>query len=459
MNDGLKNEKQFKLMTETPIPKLITKLAIPTTISMLVTSIYSLADTFFVSQLSTSASGAVGIVFSVMTIIQAIGFSLGMGSGSLLARRLGEKDKKSADMYASSAFFTALFMGLIISVIGLTFTKEIIMLLGATDTIAKYAASYAKYIFISAPVMCSSFVLNNILRSEGKSQLAMIGLCIGGFINIGLDPLFIFTLKLETAGAAIATMISQIISFVILLSMFLFKKSNISLRPANISKKLKSYYEIVLTGLPSLGRQGLASVATVLLNRAATAYGDEAIAAMSIVTKVCMLVMCICIGIGHGFMPVIGFNYGAKLYKRVRQSFYYTLTVNTAVMFILGIVLFIFSPFVMRLFRADDAKVIEIGARAMRAQCVAMGFMGVTFCTNAAYQSLGKSIRAFILSCCRQGIFFTPLILILPHFFGILGIEYAQPIADILTCLVSIPFAVMLMREIKKDDQTKKGAT
>lgn len=452
MDKAGRDEKQYIKMTETPIPKLVSKLAIPTTISMLVTSIYNLADTFFVSQLSTSASGAVGIVFSLMTIIQAVGFTLGMGAGSLLSRRLGEKDKKAADMYASTAFYIALALGAVIMIAGQLFTEQLMIMLGATKTILEYALDYGNYILWAAPVMCASFVMNNILRSEGKAALAMVGLTTGGILNIILDPIFIFNLEMGTAGAALATLISQCISFCILLSVFLFKKCNTSLSPKNVSLRPRTVFDIVQTGLPSLSRQGLASVATVLLNKAANSYGDAAIAAMSISSKVAMLVSCICIGIGQGFMPVAGYNYGARKFDRVRKSFKFTLATDTVIMTVLGIAIFIFAPSIMKIFRAEDAAVIDIGTAAMRAQCIAMPLMSMTIIVNSTLQSLGKSVRATILSCCRQGIFFIPLILILPKFLGLSGIEYTQAIADALTFLVSLPFAIWFFKELKKED-------
>ena len=452
MENIQRDEKQYAIMTQTPIPGLIAKLAVPTTISMLVSSIYNLADTFFVSQLSTSASGAVGIVFSLMTIIQAVGFTLGMGAGSLLARRLGMKDKKAANMYAATSFYTSLALGIIIMVFGQIFTEQLMRLLGATDTILSHAVDYGNYILWAAPVMCSSFVMNNILRSEGKASFAMIGLCIGGILNIILDPIFIFTLDMKTAGAAAATLISQCVSFILLLSMFIFKKSNISLSPKNVTFKPKTYFKIVSTGLPSLSRQGLASIATVMLNVSAKPYGDAAIAAMSIVAKVSMLVLCVCLGIGQGFMPVAGYNYGAKRFDRVRKAYRFTLISDTVVMTTLGVICFILAPQILKVFRAEDASVIEIGTAAMRAQCYAMPLMATTVCTNTTLQSLGKSARATLLSCCRQGIFFIPLILILPRIFGLPGIEYTQAASDALTFLVSLPLAILFLKELKKEE-------
>lgn len=451
--DHNRNEKQYIKMTQTPIAVLVSKLAVPTTISMLITSIYSLADTFFVSQLSTSASSAVGIVFSLQTIVQAVGFTLGMGSGSLLARRLGEKNKKAADTYAATAFFTALAIGTIIMITGLLFTPQIMRLLGATETNIDYTIAYGNYIIWGVPFICGSFVLNNILRSEGKATLSMIGLCTGGILNIVLDPIFIFTLKMETAGAALATLISQAVSFVILISMFIFKKSNINLSIKNVSLRPKTYGEIIVTGMPSLSRQGLASVATVLLNTAANPYGDAAIAAMSIATKVAMLVFCVCIGIGQGFMPVAGYNYGAKRFDRVRKAFKFTIITDTIIMIGLAVSIFIFAPSIMKIFRAEDANVIEIGTAAMRAQCIAMPLMATTIVANSLLQSVGKSLSATILSCCRQGLFFIPMILILPHLWQLTGIEYSQAISDALTFLVSVPFTIWFFKNLKKEEQ------
>ena len=360
-------------------------------------------------------------------------------------------------MYASTAFYSSIVCGIIISVIGLMFTEQLMSLLGATESIMQHAVAYGKYILISAPIMCGAFVLNNILRSEGKATLSMIGLCTGGLLNIILDPIFIFTLKMNTAGAALSTLISQFISFIILLMMFILKKSNISLNPKNVSRKMKNYIEIVSTGLPSFSRQGLASISTIFLNRAAGEYGDTAIAAMSIVAKVCTLVQCICIGISQGFMPVAGFNYGAKKYDRVKQGFKFTLITDTIIMTSLAVVIFIFADNIMRIFRADDIQVIKIGTSAMKAQCIAMPIMVITIVANSLLQSVGKSLKATILSCCRQGIFFIPLILILPNLFDLTGIEYTQAIADGLTALISIPFTITFFKELKKTSKTIDG--
>lgn len=465
-----KDEKQHRIMTETPIPKLIIKLSIPTTISMLITSVYNMADTYFVSQLGTSASGAVGVVFSLMAIFQAVGFTLGMGSGSLLSRRLGEKNKKAADEYAASAFYLSLVLGVLITVLGIVFIRPLMHLLGASDTILPYAVDYGKYIIYGAPVICASFVLNNILRAEGKSTLAMIGLGVGGVLNVALDPILIFYRGMGTAGAAVATLVSQCVSFALLLWMFLFHKSIISLHPKNISKKFSVYGEIFTVGLPSLCRQGLASIATVLLNRqavafgvaegmkrfadpvAAKAFGDAAVASMSIVSKVFMFMLCVGLGIGQGFMPVAGYNYGAKLFDRVRKSYRFTVLLSFVMMSVLSAVIYILSPQIVSLFRRDDPMVIEIGTLAMRLQCVAMPLQPIIVATNMIHQSLGKSAKATFLSALRQGLFFIPMIWFLPQWMGLIGVQATQCLSDLLTFLVSIPFAVLFFKNLQKEE-------
>ena len=337
-------EVQYKKMTETPIPRLITTMAVPTIISMLVTSVYNMADTFFVSKLGTSATGAVGIVYSLMAIIQAVGFMIGMGSGSQLSRLLGQKNQKEASEIGATGFYISIAFGLLLTVFGLIFIDPLMRILGATPTILPYARDYARYILLGASIMCASFVLNNLLRGEGKATLAMVGIATGGVLNIFLDPLFIFVFNLGIAGAAIATVLSQCISFIILLSFFLRGKSLISLNIRNVSRQAKVYISILKTGLPSLCRQGLASISTVALNLNAAVYGDAAVAAMSVVSRIFMLMISVLIGFGQGFQPVAGYNYGARKFDRVRQAVKFSLVWGTIVVVVLGIIGFVFAP-------------------------------------------------------------------------------------------------------------------
>lgn len=439
---------QYDKMVETPIPPLICSLAIPTIISMLVTSVYNMADTYFVSQLGTSAAGAVGIVFSLMAIIQAVGFTLGMGSGSLSSRLLGQKRQEEVNRICSSGLFAALALGLSITLFGSLFLNPLMDLLGATDTILPYAKSYAQYILFGAPFMCSSFVMNNVLRSEGKAAYSMIGIATGGILNILLDPIFIFIFHLGIAGAAIATLVSQCVSFTILLTMFLTGKSTIKLRPQYISKDMSTYKEIIRTGFPSFCRQGLASVASIALNVNAAVYGDAAVAAMSITSKIFMMVFSVMLGFGQGFQPVAGYNYGALKYRRVKQATIFTYVAGVCMMAVLGLMGFLFAPQLIRLFRRDDAQVIAIGTVAIRAQAMALPLMPLATVMNMVFQVIGRSKKATLLSACRQGIFFLPLIVLLPMWLGLTGIELAQALSDLCTFLLTIPFALLFLKEL-----------
>lgn len=447
-NLDLLQQKQYERMTKTPVGKLLLKLSAPTIISMMVTSVYNMADTYFVSQLGTSAAGAVGIVFSLMAIIQAVGFTLGMGSGSINSRLLGQKEYEKANETGSTAFFTALFFGILLSVFGLVFIDDLMILLGSTKTILPFAKDYAVYILLGAPMMCASFVMNNLLRCQGKAVLSMIGLGCGGIINIFLDPIFIYVFKLGIKGAAIATLISQAISFLILLFMYISKRSIISINIKNVSKKFSVYINIIKTGLPSFCRQGLASISTVALNVNAAVYGDAAVAAMSIVGRVFMFIVSVMIGFGQGYQPVVGYNYGAGEFKRVKKAFNFSFKIGFIVLTSLGIAGFIFAPQIIGAFRADDAEVIKIGALAFRAQCVALPLQPMIVLCNMTFQVLGMSWQATFLSSARQGIFFVPLIMILPLFFGIFGIQITQCIADVLTFLFSVIFFISFMKKL-----------
>ncbi len=435
----MKQNQQFQKMTQTPVGKLITTLSVPTIISMLVTAIYNMADTFFVSKLGTSASGAVGIVFSVMAIIQAIGFTFGMGSGSWISRLLGAKEEKQATEVAATGFYSAIFLCVVMSAVGEWKLDELMRILGASETILPYAREYARYILLAAPVMASSFVLNNILRSEGHAKFAMIGITAGGILNMLLDPLFIFTFKMGIAGAAVATALSQLTSFCILLSYFVLHKTTTKLGIHRLSKRPMVYYQIVKNGMPSFSRQGLASIASILLNQQAAIYGDAAVAAMAIVTKIFMMIFSVMIGFGQGYQPVVGFNYGAGIKDRVKKAMKFTLVVGMIGMSCAAAILFVVAPALMKLFISDDPVVLEIGTMALRAQAISMPLIPIGTVANMTFQSVGKAWRATIMSSMRQGIFFIPLIFILPAVFGLQGVVTTQAASDVLTALSCAP--------------------
>lgn len=446
-------QTQFVKMTETPIPKLIISLAIPTVISMLVSSIYNMADTFFVSKLGTSAAGAVGVVFSIMAVIQAVGFGIGMGSGSNISRLLGQQKNKEADIIASTGFFSAVTFGLFLTLTGVLFINTLMRNLGATETILPYAKSYARYILFGAPIMCASFVMNNILRSEGKAAFAMVGITFGGILNMILDPIFIFVFDLGISGAAIATLLSQCVSFSLLLACFIRKKSTIRLHIKNVSKKVSVYFLIIKTGLPSLCRQALASIATITLNVNAAVYGDSAVAAMSIIGRIFMFTMSAMLGLGQGFQPVVGYNYGAKKYDRVKEAIFFTGKIGTIIMTALAVLGFIFAEDIMKVFRKEDLAVIAIGAFAIKAQCIALPTHPMIVVSNMTLQIVGKSWQGTFLSAARQGLFFLPIIIILSQTIGLTGVQITQPIADILSMIASIPFMMMFFKEISRTSE------
>ena len=454
MANADRSAEQFRKMTETPIPKLILSLAAPTILSMLITSIYNLADTFFVGQISTSASGAVGIVSSLMAIIQALGFMLGHGSGSIISRSLGSQNTDAATRFASTSFFTALVFGGIITAAGLLTLPDFMMLLGSTDTILPHACAYAQPILIAAPLMMSSLVMNNILRYEGKASFAMIGLVTGGLLNIALDPLFIFGLGMGTAGAGLATALSQTISFCILLSMFLRGKTVSQFRITAVTHSPAEFGTILMTGMPSFGRQGLNSIGGMLLNIAARSYGDAAVAGMSIVTRIFLFILSVAIGVGQGLQPVASFNYGARKYHRVRQAAVFTLKAAFVLLVVLIAVCWWNDETLIRLFR-DDPEVTAVALPAFRYQCFAILLQPVIVVTNMTFQSVGKAGRATFLACCRQGVCFIPLILVLPRVLGLVGVEFCQPIADALTFFISLPFLLAFLRQLEQMDKAE----
>ena len=438
---------QYKKMTETPVSKLIIMLGIPTTISMLVTNIYNMADTYFVGKLGTSASGAVGIVFGLMAIIQAFGFMFGHGAGSIISRRLGAKDVESASRFASTSFLCALVAGGAITLFGLLFLEPLVRLLGSTDTILPYAKTYAGFILIAAPFMASSCVLNNILRYEGRAALAMVGLTTGSILNIFGDWLLMNRMGFGVEGAGIATAVSQTISFLILLFMFLSGKTQSKLSAKWITKDFSEVVLICKTGLPSMMRQGLSSISTMVLNGQAGIYGDAAVAAMSIVNRICFFIFSVGLGIGQGFQPVAAFNYGAKKYGRVRKGFFFTWGAGEVLLGGIAIIGMFFPAELVGFFR-DDPEVIAIGSVALTAQLISLFFQPLSVGANMMFQSVGKNKTATFLSMLRSGLYFIPVILVFSNVFGLFGIEIAQTVADILTFFTSVPIAARFLKQL-----------
>lgn len=447
-NSAGASSAQFIKMTQTPIPKLIVTLAVPTVASMLVSSIYNLADTFFVGQLkSNSATGAVGVVFSLMAILQAFGFMVGMGSGSVISRLLGRQEGQKASHIASMGFFTSLGCGALLGVGGLIFLEPLMRLLGATDTILPYACDYGRYILAAAPLMCASFTMNNMLRYEGKAAFAMIGLTAGGILNILLDPLFIFVFDMGIAGAALATALSQCVSFCLLLAMFLVGKSQLRLSVRLIGRDLPGLKNILACGLPSFARQALASVATALLNwQAGQCGGDAAVAAMSVVGRIFMFVFAVMLGIGQGFQPVAAFNYQARKYDRVKKGLAFTMCFGLVFIGSFAVLSMICAEGIIGIFQKSEA-VIAIGSTALRYTAIGMLFAPFSVPVNMLYQSIQQPTISSVLSLIRSGAVTIPMLLIGVPLLGLPGVQIAQPAADVLAGIISIPFIVRFLKK------------
>ena len=452
-------EKKYRRMTGEPIERLIRQLAVPTIIAMMVTAAYNIADTYFVGTIGTEATAGVGLILPIMSIIQAVGFFFGQGSGSFISRALGARHmENAAKMAATGAVFSALF-GLVLTVLGFVFNNGLLYILGAREGLVDaktvgYARDYLMFILCGAPFMSLSCVLNNQLRFQGNALFAMIGLVSGAVLNCGLDPLFIYAFDMEVRGAALATMISQIISCSILYIGTL-RSDNLKIRLKNFTPRIFYFKNICIGGLPSLFRQGLTSIATLSLNAAAGAavaasLAEESIAAFSIVSKIMMLAYSALIGFGQGFQPMCGFNYGAGRYDRVWAGWKYCVKVTTCFLIVLSALGYIFAGNIVAIFR-DDPDVIAFGTIAMRMQCITFAFNSVTTMTNMMYQNMGRVVGATLLAAARQGIMFIPTVLILPRLFAepIWGVYLAQSAADIFAFAVALPLALKVYREFK----------
>lgn len=449
------DNRQFNKMTQTPIERLIVLLSLPTIASMMITNIYNLVDTGFVSKLGNSESGAVGIIFGYMAILQAIGFLFGQGAGSLMSRKLGEKDVAEASNIATTGFIGSFFSALFTGVFGIITIDKLVMWLGSTDTIAPFAKDYLLYICIAAPFTSATFTLNNLLRYEGKAFLGMIGLMIGAVLNMACDPIFIFVLGMKVRGAGLSTAISQIISFTILLLMFFTGKTQSKLFASDYSFRFKRFANIILTGFPSMIRQVLNSVTTIILNKVVGVYGDSAVAAMSIVSRISFFAFSVALGVGQGFQPVSAFNFGAKKYARVKRAFWCTVILAAGLLLIFAGGAYIFAEPLVRSFR-DDPHVIEVGTRALKLQCLAQVVMPLCMTTEMLFQSTGQKLGASLLSASRSGFFFIPALLLLAHFRGLRGIEEAQPVAFILSFIPAIICIAVYMQILNKKIEEEK---
>ena len=438
-------DRYYEKMTKTPVSALIIRLGIPTTISMLITGIYNLADTYFVGTLGESAQAATGILFTLQCIIQAVAFMLGHGSGTFVSKALADKDTKEATTYVSTAFFTGAVAGTVLTVVGLSILPPFMRLLGSTETILPYARDYGMWVLISCPFMICSLVLNNNLRYEGKAFYAMFGLTTGGILNIFGDWLLIQKLDMGVYGAGLSTAVSQMTSFLILLILYLkMAQSTISIKA--VSRKASVYLGILRVGFPSLIRQGLTSISNGLLNNLTKPFGDAAIAAISVVNRFSSLVMCVGLGIGQGFQPVASFNYQAKKYKRVKQGLIFTTVFGFCLVALLSVIGFSFAEPIVRMFQ-KEASVIEIGTPALRYATVGLLFLPLSVPVNMLYQSIRKAGVASFLSILRSGAVLIPVLLVGVHFLELTGILLAQPVSDCITGLICLPFIIYFLKK------------
>lgn len=441
-------DNKFLMMTTQPVSRLVSRLAVPSIVTMMISAIYNMADTFFVARLDIQSPAAVGVVFSYMAFIQAVAFFFGQGSANYISRALGAKDRTNAMLIASTGFFTTLIVGVVIAVLGFAYMEETLRLLGSTDTIMPYAVSYFRYILLGTPMIMCSFVLNNQMRFQGNAWMGTTGIATGAVLNIVLDPLFIFYLGLNVAGAAIATTISQCVSFIILLYMT-GRGDELPISLRNFRPTFAQFREIAAGGFPSLSRQGLASVAVAYMNQLAGFYGDLAIAAFSVVNRVVMLSTSIVLGFGQGFQPVCGFNFGAKLYGRVKRAFWFSVAVTTIYGACVSLLGYVSAERIIAVFRPDDAELIALGSRTLRYECFVYTFVGFITITNMFTQNTRKTIRASVLAASRQGFMLALSLYFGRKYFGLEGIAMAQPAADFATLLLAVPFAWSALREMR----------
>ncbi|MBQ7007296.1 MAG: MATE family efflux transporter [Oscillospiraceae bacterium] len=445
-------------MTETKVGVLVSKMAIPTIISMLITTFYNMADTYFVGHINTDATAAVGVVFPLMAIIQACGFFFGHGSGNYISKKLGQQQTDDAAKMASTAFFSTLVFGVFFMLVCSVFRTPLVYLLGATDKIAPYAVDYMQFILIGAPFYASSLVLNNQFRFQGNAVYAMVGITTGGGLNVALDWLFIFPFGLGVRGAAMATALSQFVSFCILLT-GTFKPANISIKLKNFTPRREYYSQIIKGGAPSLLRQSLSSVTTISMNYSAKIFciaagfnQEAAIAAMTIVGKITMFAYSVVIGFGQGFQPVCGFNYGANKFDRVKKAFWFSVMVTTCFLIVAGILIYIYAPQIVGLFNKDNpqirSQVISIGATTLRFTTITFPLVGFMVLSNMMMQNLTLAFRASLLAMARQGLFYIPCVLILPQLMGFTGIQMSQMVSDAISFVVTILLTVGVLKDL-----------
>ena len=442
-------QEKFVLMTTRPVGHLVTELAVPSIVSMLISGIYNLADTFFIGRINTQSVAALGVVYSYMVLIQAVGIYFGQGSGNYVSRALGRREVDDAQVMSAVGLFSSVLSGLLIAVFGFVFMQPLLRLFGSTETILPYARDYFIFILIGTPFIMGTFTLNNQMRHQGNAMLSMIGIVSGALLNIALDPLLIFGFGLGIRGAGMATAISQAVGFFVILSM-VGKRGTLPLRFSQFKPSRKRYRDIAAGGLPSLARQALMSIATICLNRLAASYGDASIAAFSVVNRIMMLACAAMIGYGQGFQPVCGYNYGAGFFDRVRRAFWHSVLVSTVYCTVLAVLGWVFAEGLVALFR-NDPLVVRMGSEVLRYQCISFPLLGFVTLANMYLQNIRKTLPAIILASARQGIFFLPVLFVCHSLWDFRGLEVAQMISDMATFLLSMPLLFPVLARMGRE--------
>lgn len=448
--------KKMELLGSASIPKALLAMGIPTMIGMLVNAFYNLVDAYFVGGLGESQMGAISVVYPLGQVVVGLGLLFGNGAASYISRLLGRGDKENADKVASTALYSSVSVGAVIIVISMIFLNPILKLLGATDSILPYAATYASIYIVSCIFNVFNVTMNNIVTSEGAAKTTMCALLMGAVLNIALDPLFIYVFDLGVAGAAIATAISQVISTCVYLTYILRKKSVFHFRIKDCTYTKEIMYEIFKIGIPTLVFQILTSLSISLINNAAGDYGDSAIAGMGVVTRLISMGSLSVFGFIKGFQPIAGYSYGAKKFDRLREVIKTSILWSTVFCVIFGLVLALFPSAIVSQFTKGDAEMIRIGAASLRANGITIMLFGFYTVYSSLFLALGKGKEGFILGACRQGICFIPVILLLPMLWGLNGILYAQPIADVLSAIITVFMAIPLHRKL---NEMQKQAT
>ena len=444
------NERNNKLelLGSAPIHKALMALGMPIMIGMLINALYNLVDAYFVSGLGKSQMGAISVVFPLGQVVVGLGLMFGNGAASYLSRLLGRGDKDTADKVASTALYSSILIGAIIILLSAIFLKPILVMLGATETIMPYALKYARIYVLSCIFNVFNVTMNNIVSSEGAAKTTMCALLLGAVLNIGLDPLFIYTLDMGVEGAAIATAISQMVSTLVYLTYVLRKKSVFSFSIKEFSPTRQMITEILKIGVPTLVFQLLTSLSIALINRASSNYGDSVIAGMGAVTRITSMGTLVVFGFLKGFQPIAGFSYGAKKFDRLREAIKTSIIWSTSFCLVVGLVMAVFSTQIISQFTEGDNQMILVGQKSLFANGITFILFGFYTVYSSLFLALDKGAAGFFLGACRQGVCFVPVVLLLPMVWGMNGILYAQPIADVISVVITVFMALHLHREL-----------